>query len=83
MNDLESLSCRIQEALPDADVSVDVPADPAGRWFLDVRCGDRSMVIEWIPARGFGVSTSPGGYGEGPERLLRSTADVEREVLSL
>ena len=59
----------LAEVIPDIKVEIDRPADAQGEWWLDVaRDGFRSSVA-WRPDRGFGVFTSPPGFGERPDEI--------------
>lgn len=65
--------------------SVDEPASKRGSWFVDVSRGERSVVVQWRPGKGFGVSASPDhGLGEGPHEVYadaRSTVDRVADLI--
>lgn len=68
MNDIETLITMIESRFPDASLSLDPPERSEGRWYLDIKHGDYPIVVEWVPARGFGISTPTGeSIGEGPD----------------
>jgi DNA-binding XRE family transcriptional regulator len=78
---------RLTELLRDrvgAVVEVDVPSRDSGDWFLDAKLGSRSFVIQYRPAVGFGLSSTPSdGIGEGPDELLDDEGMVVDRVLAL
>lgn len=47
---------RLRTAFPLSTVALDPPLDPHGKHIIDVRLGDRLVVIEWSDALGIGVS---------------------------
>lgn len=52
---------------------------------MDVELNGRTVVVEWRPHMGFGLSFQPGSYGEGPEIIFPSasaTADYIAEQFS-
>jgi len=88
MNEIERLQHEIARRIPDVNM---VPGTPPrvrhGPHWLDVRLGERHIVIEWRPGKGFGVSDetppSEGGYGEGPGEVFRYRAAVLDRVAAL
>lgn len=54
--DVSELADRIREAFPLASVEVDPPLRESGAHHLDVRLGDRLVVVEWSEQRGIGIS---------------------------
>ncbi len=73
MSRIEELMHQIQEQVPSAELELDRPKQPSGRWWLDVRLGKRAVNVEWRPSVGFGVSSVPSsGYGEGPHEFYDS-----------
>jgi hypothetical protein len=83
MNDIEIIEHDLRNRFPGAIVTIDVPADPAGTWYVDVRGKQQALTIQWRRDRGFGVSTAPGAYGEGAEELYSTIAQVEDRVAEL
>jgi DNA-binding XRE family transcriptional regulator len=72
MNQVERLKEDLLNRFPNLAAEIDEPADHRGSWFLDVRreAGGSSIVVEWRPDRGFGISTpSAEDYGTGPDEL--------------
>jgi DNA-binding XRE family transcriptional regulator len=68
----------LHERLPDATLSLDRPEKGGGSWWLDASLGDHSLVVEWKPSMGFGVSSLPSeGFGDGPDEFY----DDEEEAL--
>jgi hypothetical protein len=79
MNPIEQVQAAVLAMLPDTIAEFDPPGDPAtGRWFLDLTRDGHTVVVEWIPGRGIGVSLSSldVGLGEGPEEVFL-THDVD------
>ena len=76
---IETLKRLIEDRLPGTVVGVDAPSRASGDWFVDVKHGEQSFVVEYRPSLGFGLSSVPSsGYGEGPDEFLadaRSVAD--------
>jgi hypothetical protein len=83
MNDIEIIEHDLRKHFPGATVTIDVPADPTGTWYVDVRGMQQGLTIQWRRDRGFGVSTAPGGYGEGAEEVYSTIAQVEDRVAEL
>ena len=77
MNPIEEFRDELTRRFPGIAAEIDPPADPRGPWYLDVRQeGSPSVVVEWRPGRGFGISTpSPDDYGTGPDEV-HSNASV-------
>jgi hypothetical protein len=76
MNRIELFAHRLRARLSDAEVALEPPSDPEGKWCLGVWIGERALVIEWWPSRGFGLSSLPAeGQGEGPDEVYR---DLDR-----
>ena len=75
MNPIQQLRNDVQEILPDAHGDLDVPKDPAGRWFLDLKLAGRHVVVEWqATEKYFGVSRLDGGdhgYGEKADQVTQ------------
>ena len=84
MNDIEIIKRDLRNRFPGATVTIDAPSDPAGTWYVDVRGQQQqALTIQWRRDRGFGLSTSPGGYGDGAEELYSTIAQVETRVAEL
>lgn len=84
MTAIEQLRDAVRAVLPSVRADVDPPADPNGRWFLDLVQADHRVVVEWAPRRGFGVSASDrAGLGEGPEETYDDVAAATERVLHL
>lgn len=83
MNLIEKLQQRIQKKLPNVATQLDRPASPEGLWCLDLRKESQLIVIEWRPGKGFGISAGTGGYGEGPDEVHATPADVEARLKEL
>ena len=83
MNDIEIIEHDLRNRFPGATVTIDVPSDPAGTWYVDVRGKQQALTIQWRRDLGFGVSTSPGVYGDGAEEIYSTIAQVENRVAEL
>lgn len=81
---IDSLVQGIAEHLQGAEVSVDPPTKAGGSFWVDVRFGGRTAVIEWRPSMGFGVSSLPSdGYGEGPDEVYHDVPSVISRMVQL
>jgi hypothetical protein len=56
MTAISDLAGRIRAAFPLATVEVDPPLHDRGKYHIDVRLGDRLVVVEWSEQLGVGVS---------------------------
>lgn len=78
LNEIELLRDRITAGMPGVETFIDPPANPENPWWLDAWIGDRKVVVEWRPDRGFGLSDGSAGknlgFGEGPDEV---TPDAE------
>jgi hypothetical protein len=83
MNDIEVIERDLRTRFPGATVTIDAPSDPAAIWYVDVRDKQHALTLQWRRDRGFGVSTAPGGYGEGAEEHYSTVAQVEERVAEL
>lgn len=84
MNILEQLRDIVVALLPAVRAELDVPLDAKGAWFLDLVQDQHRVVVEWAPARGFGVSASGrAGLGEGPEEVYQDSAATFERVVHL
>ena len=77
----EALLAHVGANHPEWHASVDEPARPAGRWFVDIEHPDgRRVVVEWRPGHGFGVSSwtaeTPPSYGIGADSTYGELPDV-------
>ncbi|WP_159396706.1 helix-turn-helix domain-containing protein [Sorangium cellulosum] len=81
---MEMLARGIKERLPNAEISLDPPSEAGGAWWLDVRMDGRSVVVEWRPRVGFGVSSTPSdGYGEGQDELYDTTEGALARIVEV
>ena len=67
MNAMQLLVQRIRDRFPVAKLSLDPASNATGSWFLDVELHGLRATVEWRANQGFGISSCPGNYGEGPE----------------
>jgi DNA-binding XRE family transcriptional regulator len=82
MNKIELLRNELIKRLPGAVATLDSPLVATGSHWLDAQFDGNTVVIEWRPSRGFGLSSAPlegedAGYGEGPDEVY----DSEEEAL--
>jgi DNA-binding XRE family transcriptional regulator len=83
-NPLESIASRIRRRVPRATFRLDLADTPRGSSFLDVRLGKRVAVVEWKPAKGFGLSSPPGsGYGSGPDEIYGSARELVKRLVDV
>ena len=74
----------LRKHLPNLTCEVDAPSRPKGDWFLDLKQGDRSFVVEFRPDLGFGLSSTPSeGLGEGPDEFFEDEHDVVERLVEL
>lgn len=84
MNAIEQLRDVVLAVLPDVRAELDPAEDPGGRSYLDLVRDDHRVVVEWLPARGFGVTASErSGFGEGPEETFADLAATTERVVHL
>lgn len=84
MNKIEGLASSIKERLPSAEIVLDPPSGAGGTWWLDIHLGDRGVVVEWRPAMGFGISSTPAeGYGEGSDEFYENMEDAIGRTLEV
>jgi plasmid maintenance system antidote protein VapI len=85
MTEIERLHEALGAELPDAFLRLDRPRSEAGEWWLDANHHGHTVHVQWSPKRGFGVTASQfdEGFGEKPEEVYATFADVHHRVLSL
>jgi len=84
MNQIEQLAERLASEIPGAKMSLDRPAQPSGIWWLDADLHGHSVITEWRPGKGFGISASPSKvYGEGPDEILPDMKSAGDRVIAL
>ena len=70
MNEIEQLRDLLAEQFPEALLSIDPPEMPSAAWWLDIGLNGSSLMVEWRPGLGFGISTPKGDdFGSGPDEL--------------
>jgi hypothetical protein len=68
MTQISYLAEQLKSAFPLAHVEEDPPVHPTGNHHLDIRLGDRLVVVEWRPTQGFGVSlVCEAALDDGPD----------------
>lgn len=81
---VETLRRLLQERFADVTMAIDPPSRPNGDWFIDVRLGDQTLVVEFRPSLGFGLSSTPGeSLGEGPDEFLDDESGVVDRISEL
>ena len=81
---IDKLMRRLRKGVPGVVVEVDAPSKATGSWFSDVSKGKQSLVIEYRPNLGFGITSTPtDGYGEGPDELAGDVEEAARRVVAL
>lgn len=84
MNPIEQLVERLASEVPEAKTSLDKPAQPSGAWWLDAELHGHSVVTEWRPGKGFGISASPAKiYGEGADEIFSDLKPAGDRVIAL
>ena len=89
MSEVEVLANLLRAALPDLELSLDLPAEPGSPAWLDVERQGRIVSVEWRPRRGFGVSLLEttedprAGLFEGPDEIVSDAYIARDRVLSL
>jgi hypothetical protein len=74
---LSDLAHLIADRFPLATVEPDEPANEGDTEHLDVRLGDRLVVVEWRQPLGFGVSlVTDAALDSGPNFRIASTAST-------
>lgn len=83
-NPLQNIGDGILERFPNAQLSFDMAENAEGSSFLDVKMGDYSLVVEWSPNKGIGITAhSEIGYGEGPQEAFKDPSVAVHRVLEL
>ena len=78
MNPIQRLEVWLRKYLPDAKTEMDPSGTPTGSWYLDVRFGSASAVVEWRPVGGFGLTGNrKGAYGEKADE---TAADIDAAI---
>lgn len=83
MNDFEELCRVVTDELPGSTIAIDRPASDDAAWWADVEWNGRHATVEWRPEVGFGLSQSGGGYGEGPDRVVKTQASAVQGLVEL
>jgi len=81
---VDKLSRLLRKRIPEVTIAVDAPSRPKGDWFIDMKVGKRSFVIEFRPTLGFGLSSTPAeGIGEGPDEFFEEELEVVERITNL
>ncbi len=83
MNSIETLQNSLLDCLPDVELQLDPSVSPDGSWWLDVKNQEHSLVVEWKPSKGFGVSSDDISYGEGPDEVYPDEKATLARVLPI
>lgn len=74
----------VRRGLPDVEITVDQPARASAPWFVDIAAYGRSLVVEYRPKLGFGLSSPAGdSYGEGADEFLEGEGAVAARIIAL
>jgi len=83
-NALRDIADGILQRFPKATLSFDMAEKGEGSSFLNVMMEDYSLVVEWSPKRGIGItSNSEIGYGEGSQEVFKEPSAALQRVLEL
>lgn len=78
------LTSLLESRFPDAKVTVDQPSSPENTWWIDVDYHDHSIVVEYRPGSGFGVSSRSGQvYGEQSDELYPDVDATYHRIVRL
>jgi len=83
LNPIERLQVDLAAQFPGLEMEMP-PNDPGGVWSLKIRRGSKnqSVVLEWRPEKGFGVSLSRRfDYGPGPDEIQRQASAAFDQVV--
>ena len=84
LNPIEKIESSILNRFSTAEIVLDPPESEKGSWFLDVDLNNYSLIIEWHPQKGFGItSNSEVEYGEGIDEVYETSTEAEKRVLEL
>jgi hypothetical protein len=89
MNGIQTLIEMLQAQGPDLEMELDRPENPNAPWWLDIKKGYQWVVVEWRPARGFGVSLLErggdplSGLFSGPDEVFEDVEAAAHHVLEL
>lgn len=89
MNGIQTLIERLRVHAPDLEMELDAPENPQAPWWLDIKREDEWVVVEWRPARGFGVSLLKRGGDpleglfSGPDEVFEDMETAAHHVLEL
>ena len=83
MNPIEKLARKLDKKVSALEMHLDPSSTPDGSWWLDLKTPDHSVVVEWRPSQGFGITSGQAGYGEGPDELYPQAKDAEKRLLQL
>jgi DNA-binding XRE family transcriptional regulator len=81
---IDNLTGLLRKRLPGSSTEVDAPARASGRWFVNVNADGQSLVVEYRPKLGFGLSSTPSdGYGEGADEFFPEAEGVVARIVEL
>ena len=81
---IQRLTDLVQSRIPDSKIEVDAPSRPSGNWFIDVNARGQSLVVEFRPKLGFGISSAPAdGYGEGADEFYPEEEEAVARIVAL
>lgn len=89
MNDFQKLVQALRAHSPALELELDDSPTQGETCWLDIRRGDRWVVVEWRPQRGFGISLleepsldSLQGMFEGPDDVVSSVETARERIVS-
>lgn len=80
---ISDLVGRLRAAFPLATVEVDPPLHESGKHHIDVRLGDRLVVVEWSEQLGVGVSLVLDAALDGGPDFRLADADAALTIVKL
>lgn len=88
MNGIQTLIELLRAQDPGLELELDRPENPQAPWWLNIKRRDQWVVVEWRPARGFGVSLMErgnplSGLFSGPDEVFEDVEAAAHHVLEL
>lgn len=79
---VEAFVAELTVQLPGVRPQIEAGGEKAGNWWIDLP-GPKPITVEWRPGVGFGFSSEPGGYGEGPAEIFRDPERAAHRIAQL
>ena len=78
---LRDFERHLRHVNPDVHLNFDPPADSKGTWWLDLKCNNKIVTLEYVPKKGFSLyHPSKDGYGMKPSEFLKTPELAARRV---